>query len=342
MHQISNPTDADVFISYSSWDRERVLEIASHLELAGVRVWLDRRKIDGGMNYGAEIVRAIKGCRVLMLVCSDASMRSRNVKQEIQLGWKYRCPYLPLLLELTSFPEQLEYWLEGWQWIEVMNLPPEQWLPQVLEALRHIGVQCHNADQALAQARPIVHPTRFDQSLNGLRSVAKFTDQIWPLPADRVKLGFPCSVLRDLGAPQDDVRYGHPLGSRVCLAIESDREGHLLLLDEGPTGKIYCLCPSQFAPDTKLRPGRSFLPQASSPYNSFVVTGRPGREHLLAIIADEPLELDWIPTDLKIPARVLNHVDVDTLLSRLRDLEGNRWIALSTYFDVLPNDEQKE
>jgi hypothetical protein len=131
------------------------------------------------------------------------------------------------------------------------------------------------------------------------------------------------------------VQHGHRLGSRVCLAIESESEGHLLLLDEGTTGKIYCLCPSRFSPDTRLRPGRSHLPQAGSRYNSFVVTGNPGREHLLAIITDEPLGLDWMPTDPKIPARVLNQADINTLLTRLRDLEGDRWMVLSTYFDVI-------
>lgn len=335
MQQTSNPADAEVFISYSSRDCEQVLSIAERLEAAEVRLWVDRHKIDGGMNYGPEIVRGIKGCKVLMLMCSDASMRSRNVKQEIQLAWKYERPYLPLLLEPISFPEQVEYWLEGWQWVEVMDSPPKQWLLPVLQALRHAGVQCQGVDQAAVQAGPVVQPTQPDQGLDGLRSVAKFTDQIWPLSADRVQRGVTRSALRDLGAPQDDVQHGHRLGSRVCLAIESDREGYLLLLDEGTTGKIYCLCPSWFAPDTRLRPGRNYLPQAGSRYDSFVVTGKPGREHLLAVITDEPPGLDWMPAEPKIPARVLNQADIDMLPALLRNLEGNRWTALSTYFDVV-------
>lgn len=66
------------------------------------------------------------------------------------------------------------------------------------------------------------------------------------------------------------------------LAIEAARAGHLLLLDEGPEGILYCLCPSHFAPDTRLSVGYCELPQAGSRYDSFVVTGQPGREHLLA------------------------------------------------------------
>jgi len=167
--------------------------------------------------------------------------------------------------------------------------------------------------------------------------VARFTDQIWPVPLESVTRAATRSAVRGLGAPQDDVQHGHRLGSRVCLAIESERMGHLLLLDEGPEETLYCLCPSWFAPDTRLRPGRSYLPQAGARYDSFVITGKPGREHLLAIITDEPPGLDWRPPDERVPARVLTSVDVDTLLARLRSLEADRWTALATYFDVLPS-----
>jgi Domain of unknown function (DUF4384) len=166
--------------------------------------------------------------------------------------------------------------------------------------------------------------------------VARFTDQIWPLPAERMQRSTARSAVRGLGAPQDDVQHGHRLESRLCLSIELDRAGHLLLLDEGPEGIIYCLCPSWFVSDTRLPVGHSYLPQAGSRYDSFVVTGKPGREHLLAIITDESLGLDWLPTDpKKEPARVLKQADIDALLARLRNLEGDRWTALSTYFDVV-------
>ena len=65
------------------------------------------------------------------------------------------------------------------------------------------------------------------------------------------------------------------------------------------------------------------------------MTGEPGREHLLAIITEEPLGLDWMPLDSRIPARTLSPNDIDSLLKLLQDLEGDRWTALSTFFDVL-------
>jgi predicted ATPase/Flp pilus assembly protein TadD len=139
MPRSSTPT-AEVFVSYASRDRARVLEIVERLEAEGISVWLDRDRIEGGANYGAEIVDGIKGCKVLAIMCTAAAVRSRNVKQEIQLAWKYERPYLPLLLDRVEFPEEIQYWLEGWQWIEVLDSPPEGWLPGVLQALDRSGV----------------------------------------------------------------------------------------------------------------------------------------------------------------------------------------------------------
>ena len=70
-------------------------------------------------------------------------------------------------------------------------------------------------------------------------------------------------------------------------------------------------------------------------YGAFMVSAQPGRVYLLAILTDEPLGLDGMPNEPKVPARLHSTADIDTLLARLRDLEGGRWTALSTYFDVM-------
>jgi hypothetical protein len=353
---LHEPQLAEVVISYCAQDLSRAIQIAERLRAAGVMCWMADHGHEVTLNDRSETIQAVKQCKVVLLLCSDAALCSTLVKQDMQLAWSYERPFLPLLIEPIDFPEQAEYWFEGQQWIEVMNLPPEQWLPMVLRALANTGVHCPGVNPASLARVPVIQPTRLDHSLQSLLSIARFTDQIWPVPAERVQRGVARSAVRGLGAPQEDVQHGYRLGSRVRLAIqldqslkslwsstvrglgapiESEYQGHLLLLDKGPEGIIYCLCPSQFAPDTRLRPSRNDLPQAGSRYDAFVVTGKPGREHLLAIITNEPLGLDWLPTDPRIPARVLRQADIDALLARLRNLEGDRWTALSTYFDVV-------
>jgi hypothetical protein len=97
----------EIFVSYASRDRNRVTELIRSIANAGGRFWWDQQDILGGDGYGPRIVEGIKGSKVLLLCCTAASIRSRNVKKEIQLAWKYQEPYLPLLLERVSFDEQL-------------------------------------------------------------------------------------------------------------------------------------------------------------------------------------------------------------------------------------------
>lgn len=332
------PTSApEIFISYSSLDAEPVTRIAEALEGAGLTVWRDRDRVLGGDNYGPAIVQAIRECRVLTLMCSASSMRSRNVKQEIQLAWHYETPYLPLLLDDSidqRFPEQVQYWLEGCQWIPVQVGGPDRWMPSVLQALRRIGLGKAQVAAATPTETP-VSPIRPDQGLAGLRRAAGYTDQLWPVPAQSVQRGRSRGAMRDLGAAQPHVEHGHRLGSRVRLILESPIEGYLLLLDQGTSGTNYCLCPSRFAPDPRLPVGRSVFPQPTSTFDSFLVTGLPGREHLLAVLTDHPLGLDWMPRDPGTPARELTPDDVEELLDLLRGLPPNEWTALSTYFDVI-------
>jgi hypothetical protein len=334
MNSASIPTSKDVFISYASRDWERVAPIMDALESAGISMWRDQNEILGGECYGSAIVHAIQNSKVLILMCSNASLRSKDVNQEIRLAWKYGVPYLPLLLEVISFPEQVEYWLEGNQWIEILDHPQPAWVPLVMRALERIGIYGQSAPDTAGDMEPSQSPIRLEQGLEGLWLAAKFTDQIWPVPANTVERNVRRGVTRGLGAPQSEVSHGFRLGSRVRVIIESQQEGHLLLLDEGPEGTIYCLCPSLFVPDTRLAIGQTVLPQPQSRYDSFLVTGRPGREQLLAILTTEPLKIDWMPPDHSVPARTLSRLDVDELISELKELDADHWLALATYFDV--------
>lgn len=166
-------------------------------------------------------------------------------------------------------------------------------------------------------------------SWQGLRTLATPTNRIWPRLMSEAKV-------RGIGGKPGHAPRRFRQGDRLRLVIDSDWEGHLLLLDEGPEGIIYCLCPSLFALDTRLCRVRSELPQSGACDDAFEITGDTlGREHLLAIVSDVPLGLDWLPRDPQQPARVLNQGDINVLLARLRGLDRDRWMVLSAYFDVV-------
>jgi hypothetical protein len=321
--------EPDVFVSYAKDDSEIVSRIVDGLEREGVSLWVDRLRIPGGMGWAQEIVQAIRRCKVLLLMCSDAALRSRAVAQEVQLAWKYRLAYVPVLLHPTTYTEQLEFFLEGSQWIDAYSTAPADWGLQILESLRKFGIS--PASVCLGTER-----TRLTPSLAGLRKVAAFTSRIWPLVVthvDRASLST-TYVVRDLGPAREDARHEVRLGSRVFWAIDWDEDAHLLLLNEGAEGKTYCLCPSWFCPSSHIKPGITLVPPESAHCEPFVITGQPGREHILAILSTEPLAQGWMPPNPATPARELSFLDIDALTRRIQQLDVSTWTALATYCDV--------
>ena len=136
----SDPAGSRVFVSYASAELVRVRGLVATLERAGVSAWIDRAGIPGGANYGPEIVAAIRNSRAVLLCCSVAAFASRNVRQEVALAWKLERPVLPLLLQPAAVPDDLAYWLEAAQWIEVLDRAEDDWLPEVLRALRRLDI----------------------------------------------------------------------------------------------------------------------------------------------------------------------------------------------------------
>lgn len=59
-----------IFISYASEDRSAAERLARALDTAGLDVWLDRRQLQGGDNYGAKIAEHIRQCRLFVPLMS--------------------------------------------------------------------------------------------------------------------------------------------------------------------------------------------------------------------------------------------------------------------------------
>ena len=75
----------DVFVSYSSQDRERVGEIVRAIEAAGLSVWWDR-EIGAGTAFDREIEKALDEARCVVVVWSSHSVESDWVRTEANEG----------------------------------------------------------------------------------------------------------------------------------------------------------------------------------------------------------------------------------------------------------------
>jgi hypothetical protein len=129
-------------------------------------------------------------------------------------------------------------------------------------------------------------------------------DQLWQqlwetaMPTDKMKPVLLKSLLPlEMGEAEmtEEDSFSFRLNSRIRLEVNLDSAGYLLLLEKGTSGKMWCLCPSGFAPEPKHSGGWVSLPQASSRHKYFKLTGSPGEEEIVAVITRDVPRLDWLP-----------------------------------------------
>jgi hypothetical protein len=108
------------FISYARVDSKIVDTLILRLKKAGYRVWVDRAGIAGGDHWRQEIVDAIENCTVFILALSPHSVRSENVRKEVDLADSANRLILPIELQpITDLPAKLKYQLAGIQRINL-------------------------------------------------------------------------------------------------------------------------------------------------------------------------------------------------------------------------------
>ncbi|HQR47874.1 MAG TPA: TIR domain-containing protein [Steroidobacteraceae bacterium] len=176
---------ADVFISYSREDKDRVLELATRLQAAGVSVWIDQGGIDGATLWGEEIVNALDRSKVLLLALTASAARSHNVAKEVVLVSERKGHILPVDLEPTSLPAGLKYALAGIQHVEYFQGDPDENLRTILRSLERAGVSVGGRDVPLAAPKESAG-VRAGAGAPGAAEVAIESGAVAVLPFDNI------------------------------------------------------------------------------------------------------------------------------------------------------------
>ncbi len=95
-----------IFVSYSHKDRNIVFPILSKLQRDGYRIWYDEG-INGGDIWNKLIAEKIKACTDFIVFISDESVKSLEVKNEINAA--RICKLLPIPARIDDSTFDLEY-----------------------------------------------------------------------------------------------------------------------------------------------------------------------------------------------------------------------------------------
>jgi hypothetical protein len=116
-------TSEILFVSYSHADSPTVVPVVEVVKTNGNEIWMDKAGIQAGDGWAGEIVRAIKGAKGVLVMCSAHAFESDHVKREVYLADRYKKPLLPVFIEPAELPEDFEYFFAGLQWLELHKTP---------------------------------------------------------------------------------------------------------------------------------------------------------------------------------------------------------------------------
>ncbi|MEL6568140.1 MAG: TIR domain-containing protein [Pseudomonadota bacterium] len=137
---------ADIFISYSQKDRDRVRLIAEALEGQGMDVFWDP-EIPPGETWDSIIARELKSARCVIVAWSESSAESDWVKEEAEFGKRMKA-LVPVQLDASGPPL-------GFSRLQTADLSTWNGDPNDAEWLKVLGrVRHHGVDTAVAEPTP--------------------------------------------------------------------------------------------------------------------------------------------------------------------------------------------
>ena len=196
----SLPVKHEVFISYSTKDKNWADAACAVLERHRVRCWIAPRDIIPGSEWGAAIIGGIDGCKIMVLVFSANANDSSQVRREVERAISKGIIVLPLRVEDVRPQGAMEYALSNTHWLDAFTPPMERQMVVLAESVLALLKRNHEPREPGPARRPgdpgpqpvpPAQPVAADGSQAAVRRPVKLPDR-----TDR-----PAQVAKLLAAP---------------------------------------------------------------------------------------------------------------------------------------------
>jgi hypothetical protein len=134
-----------IFISHIENDAIVALEIAKGLENAGFKTWYYERDSLPGVSYLVQTCTAIEESQAVVVIISQASMKSKQMTVEIVRTHEAGKPFIPVLrgINHNNFKTQQPEWAEALGAAASVLIPEDgtlSVLPKIVGGLKRLGV----------------------------------------------------------------------------------------------------------------------------------------------------------------------------------------------------------
>ncbi len=136
-HVSSAMVPPDVFVAYSRKDEAVCKQVVMALRGEGLNVFYDQY-IEGGQEWREIIAQNIKGCSVFMVLFSANSLKSDQVRKEVNHATDNSRSVVPVMIENVKLDGGLALELNGINFIPYFDNPVVR-LPEVVEKARNLA-----------------------------------------------------------------------------------------------------------------------------------------------------------------------------------------------------------
>ncbi len=126
----------DVFISYSSKDKEAADAVCAAVESTGLHCWVAPRDIVPGKEWSASIIDAISECRAMVVIFSSHSDQSSQVKREVERAVNKNVAIVPFRIENVFPSGSMEYYLSTTHWLDALTSPLQEHLEYLNQTIK--------------------------------------------------------------------------------------------------------------------------------------------------------------------------------------------------------------
>ena len=132
----------DVFISYSHHNKKIADIICTRLEQNRFRCWYAPRDIKAGEDWAESIIAAIERVKVMVILFTDESNASIQVRNEIANAVKAGTVVVPFKLTRQEPSKGLQYYLTAVHWLDAVSVPLDQGISALIslvDTIVHVG-----------------------------------------------------------------------------------------------------------------------------------------------------------------------------------------------------------
>ncbi|HYM19664.1 MAG TPA: TIR domain-containing protein [Candidatus Kapabacteria bacterium] len=141
----------DIFISYSSLDKDKAVRLSQRLRDAGFSIWMDDTDISAAAKWSSAIVRAIEECKVFIVLLSSNSFGSHNVIKELSLASEGKKHIIPVELEdAIDLTHEVKYQLAG---IQRASYKEYERIEAAIRSFISVDVPAHTSSAPTVKAR---------------------------------------------------------------------------------------------------------------------------------------------------------------------------------------------